>query len=287
MEQMTNKDVAVIVVLFNPTEDDISNVTSLAAHYRGVIVDNSEVAIQQNANIGNMLYVCNGANLGIAEAQNIGIRILMKEGFKCIVFFDQDSRVAIDYPLQIAKIFMKVKKDFPNLALLGPTVINKQSGQEYSSAIHKDNKKSSLFIQRRDVISSGCCISLDAIHHVGIYDTRLFIDYVDFEWCWRAEDKGLVCGITPSLCIKHKVGQNELKLGTYQVIISKPFRYFFQYRNYLWLLRRKYVPLQWKVATGIKLMSRILYFPFCVRSWKEIEKNIFKGICHGIFKQNH
>lgn len=284
MEQMINKDVAVIVVLFNPTDGDISNVTKLATHYHGVIVDNSMKPIRHEGTIGNMHYVCNGINRGIAYAQNIGIQILIKDGFKYLVFFDQDSRVNNDYPMKIAKTFIEIEKAYCNLALLGPTVINKQSGQEYTSAIHKDNRKSSIFTQRRDVISSGCCISVEAMKNIGINDDSLFIDYVDFEWCWRAVAKGYVCGITSLLTIKHKVGQNELHIGKYQVIISKPFRYFYQYRNYLWLLRRLYVPLQWKIATGIKLLLRIFYFPFCVKRWKEIEKNIFRGIYHGIFK---
>lgn len=94
--------------------------------------------------------------------------------------------------------------------------------------------------------------------------------------------KGFICGVTPVVSITHKVGQKELRIGRQVVIISRPFRYFYQYRNYLWLLRRKYVPLQWKVALGVKLSLRILYFPFCVRNGKEIEKNMFKGIWSGL-----
>lgn len=282
MEQIKAMELAVIVVLFNPSDNDISNVTNLATHYHGVIVDNSEKPILQAHNIGLMRYVCNGKNRGIAEAQNIGINILVGENVKYLVFLDQDSRICIDYPLQIVNAFMRVKANVPNLALLGPTVIHKQSGQKYVSVVHKDDKSNPLFIPRRDVISSGCCISVDAIRVVGCNDARLFIDYVDYDWCWRAMSKGFVCGITPLLSIKHKVGQRDIWVGRFQVIISRPFRYYYQYRNYLWLLHKKYVPLQWKLATGIKMLLRMLYFPFCVKEWRKIEKNMFRGIYHGL-----
>lgn len=281
---MTGEKIAVIIIFYNPTTEDILHVKSIANNFNGVIVDNSENAYTSDNKIGNMHYVCNKTNKGIAEAQNIGINIMMNEDMDYFVFLDQDSRTTIEYPKEITNAFISAKRDFPNLALLGPRVLRKKNGEEYKSIIHKDNLSNTNFIQRRDVISSGCCISYEALKTVGLNDVSLFIDYVDYEWCWRAASKNLICGISPLVCIYHKVGQKELRFGRQVVIVSKPFRYFYQYRNYLWLLRRKYVPLQWKIATGIKFVLRILYFPFFIREWKEIEKNMFKGIFHGLFK---
>ena len=42
MEQITERKIAVIIVLYNPSEDDICNARNIARNYRGVIVDNSE-----------------------------------------------------------------------------------------------------------------------------------------------------------------------------------------------------------------------------------------------------
>lgn len=283
MEQVKKSDVAVVIVLFNPEDDDVANVRSIASRYRGVIVDNSSAAITADDEIGRMRYMCNHGNLGIAEAQNIGIRMLLDDNVRNIVFLDQDSRVSLDYPSVIAQTFYEVKRQVPNLAVLGPTVKRKDNGEEYKSAVHKDHPVSRLFTPRREVISSGCCMSVDAIRKVGLNDSKLFIDYVDHEWCWRASSAGWACGITPSVCIAHKVGQSELHIFRHVVIISKPFRYFYQYRNYMWLVRRKYVPLQWKLAVGIKFMLRIFYFPFCVKHWASIEKNMFMGIKAGLY----
>lgn len=274
---------ALIVVLFHPSPEDLEQLRRLAELWPGCIVDNSEEPCFGTPDVGRMHYVCNGENLGIAEAQAIGIRHLLENGSPThMVMLDQDSRIPDDYPRLIAGQYERIRASHPSLALLGPTLVRIGSGEEYRSAIHRDKPADEGFIERRDVVSTGSCIATDILRRVGLPDSRLFIDYVDYEWCWRAEAKGHVCGITSRLTIGHRVGQRELKLGAYRVIISAPRRYFFQYRNYLWLLRRRYVPLQWKMATGIKFVARLAYFPLLVRGGRRCWHFMWRGIREGL-----
>ena len=234
----------------------------------------------------NVTYIPLGKNTGIAHAQNVCIHQLI-DTFHCshIVFFDQDSEFKADYIQTIVSEYQKLEQSHPNLCLLGPKVIDKTNGEEYRSVIHKDSESHGTFAPRREIISSGSCISAQKLQDIGLMDDKLFIDYVDFELCWRAQERGYLNGITSTVTLPHKVGNRELKLPHgYKVIISAPFRYYYQYRNYLWLLRRHYVPMQWKIAKGIKLGVRLFYFPFCVKGWKEIESFMWKGIKDGIFK---
>jgi rhamnosyltransferase len=166
--------------------------------------------------------------------------------------------------------------------MLGPSVENFETGEEYKSVIHKEQVTDIGFIPRREIISSGSCTTIECLKEVGLNDGRLFIDYVDFEWCWRANSKGYVCGITSNLSISHHVGQKTINLFGYLIIISAPGRYFYQFRNYLWLIRRNYVPLQWKIAMGIKSVARLIYFPLCIPSGVACWKNMLKGIRAGL-----
>lgn len=280
---MESLSIAVIIILYNPSEEDIRYTRDMAKLWNGIIVDNSTIPFTVERNIGNMMYICNKSNLGIAEAQNIALRILLKEqDITHIVFFDQDSRVHPSYPDDIVTEFKSIKQQEPKLAVLGPTVINKSTGDEYHSTIHKYTTDSNGFSIRREIISSGCCIAVDALHETGLMDGRLFIDFVDYEWCWRAQSKGLTCGISASVSINHKVGKRELRIRNYIVIISAPFRYFYQYRNYLWLLQRNYVPLQWKLAIGVKYFMRLFYFPLFVKGGYERWKYMLRGIKDGL-----
>lgn len=283
---------SLIIILYHPSPEDIAHLRNLAQLWPGCIVDNSEEPCFGMPEVGRMHYICNSENLGIAEAQSIGIRKMLEQGVTThLVFLDQDTRIPTDYPSLIAEEYERISlilaqqsagtssttSSPKGLALLGPSLFNLRSGEQYRSVVHHDQKTDADFIPRRDVISTGSCIRTDVLQHVGLPETELFIDYVDFEWCWRAQSQGYVCGITPRITIGHQVGLRELTIGSYRVIISAPFRYFYQYRNYLWLLRRRYVPLQWKLATGIKQLARLIYFPLLVKGGRRCFHFMWRG----------
>lgn len=277
--------IGVVIIVFHPNARLLeSKLKKLGNDVAVVVVDNTPnetINIEQ----ANITYIPLYENTGIANAQNVGIGNLLERGCTHVVFFDQDSDFTEKYVRSIVDEYERISTVRKNLFLLGPTVINKTNGEEYRSVIHSDKKADQGFIEKREIISSGSCVSVDKLNQVGVMDTRLFIDYVDFEHCWRANSKGYVCGITRNVTLPHKVGNNELHFPHgYRVIISAPFRYYYQYRNWLWLCRKGYVPRQWKINTCIKFMSRIIYFPFVVNEWKSIEKNMFKGIHDGLFK---
>ena len=279
--------VGVVIVVFHPNALELQNkLKHLGADVIIAVVDNTpvkEISIAQS----NVTYIPLHENTGIANAQNQGIGSLMERGCSHIVFFDQDSDFTEDFVRSMVSEYIRISAIRPNLFLLGPRVLNKTSGEQYRSVVHTEAAADCGFVLKREIISSGSCVSVDRLREVGKMDARLFIDYVDFEHCWRANDKGFVCGVTDNVVLPHKVGSRELRSPRgYRVIISAPFRYYYQYRNWLWLCRRSYVPRQWKLNTGVKFMARILYFPFAVNGWRVIEKNIFKGIYYGIFKRN-
>ena len=279
--------VGVVIVVFHPNALELQNkLKHLGADVIIAVVDNTpvkEISIAQS----NVTYIPLHENTGIANAQNQGIGSLMERGCSHRVFFDQDSDFTEDFVRSMVSEYIRISAIRPNLFLLGPRVLNKTSGEQYRSVVHTEAAADCGFVLKREIISSGSCVSVDRLREVGMMDARLFIDYVDFEHCWRANDKGFVCGVTDNVVLPHKVGSRELRFPRgYRVIISAPFRYYYQYRNWLWLCRRSYVPRQWKLNTGVKFMARILYFPFAVNGWRVIEKNIFKGIYYGIFKRN-
>lgn len=278
-----NEKVAVIIVLYNPDTNDIDNVRRIAQYNVGFVVDNSLIPFMDGETIGNMSYICNKANIGIAKAQNIALREILKGDYEYVVFLDQDTRVAVDYPLQIAMEFSRI--DNGRLAVLGPQVVNAVTGGQYASAIHKYEISENGFSLRKHIISSGSCMSINALKDVGLMWGELFIDYVDFEWCWRAASKGYQCGVTSHLQISHHVGQRELSIGKYKVIISAQQRYFYQYRNFIWLIQKKYVPLQWKCATCVKFLLRLVYFPILVNGGLKYWNNMIKGLKAGIWQR--
>lgn len=273
---------ATVIILYEPSEAERSNVSRFAQANEGVLIDNSSAACFQASTVGRMRYVWLGGNKGIAAAQNEAVRLLLSEGkYEQIVFLDQDSRVDSDYPEKIVKEMIRAAAEVGDVGIIGPLVVNRQSDEVYSSSIHKDRFVGTDLVERGFIISSGSCVSASVLQRVGLADDRLFIDYVDSEWCWRARAKGYRSVVTCRVRMSHQVGRRLIHIGPFRDIVSAPFRYEYQFRNYLWLLRRQYVPRAWKVATGIKFAIRLFYLPWIkngLSSWRYA----WKGICKGL-----
>lgn len=274
--------VAVIIVLYNP---DLSSVKKTANRLGRVcsliLVDNSSVDNRASFVLENCQYIPLLENKGIAYAQNVGIDKAKELGCSHVVFFDQDSAIDPQFVCDIVEQYMSIEKTVCNLFLLGPKVYNEKTDEEYRSVFHRYESDENSFQQRREIISSGSCVALKKISDIGGLDNNLFIDAVDFEWCWRAFSKGYVSGITDKVHLKHNVGQREIKICGYSILISAPIRYFYQYRNYMWLCRRSYVPQAWKRNVGVKYFVRLFYFPIFVKAGFKIFKNMLKGISAG------
>ena len=277
------KNIAIVIVLFQPSKRDIANIQEISKICFSVVIDNSQEKSIDCESTVNLHYIYNGNNVGIAEAQNIGINYLIsKGGIDYIVFLDQDSRIEEDYLGIIKETYIKIRSFEPNLALLGPTAINARSQEEYKSIFHPKKTIDKIFIPQREIISSGSCVSIDVLKKVGTNLSWLFIDYVDFEWCWRANSMGYVCGTTPCVHIQHSVGQIEYYIGSYIIIISSPIRYFYQGRNYIKLLKVSHVPFQWKLTNMVKTLLRLFYLPFVpkvgLNCWRQLIRGLYVGI---------
>lgn len=273
--------IGVIIVLYNTTfltsklESQFGNITF-------IIIDNTP---NQNLNINrtNLIYHPMMRNAGIAAAQNKGIEIATTENCTHVVFLDQDSELQPNFITDICTEYARINTFCPNLFILGSTIFNGRTSEEYKSKIHKDKSIYHDFIPRRDIISSGSCASIETIKQVGPLDESLFIDYVDLEWGWRGANMGLISGITPRVKLTHFIGKTEYNFFKLLVIVSSPVRYYYQTRNYIKLIKRSYVPFKWKINIGIKKILFLMTYPFKVKDWKSIYKNTFKGFVDGVF----
>ncbi len=271
--------IGLLIVMYNPIDSDIANVEAIAQCYKGIVVDNSQERNFATDHIGNMAYVPLYDNTGIANAQNIGLKHLISDqDITHVVFFDQDSRCSHDIPLMMQNEYLRVKAKVKNLALLGPIAVEQDTQEEYKSVVHKSACGEDGFEPRRDIISSGSIVDVDTLRSVGLMLSSLFIDFVDFEWCWRAKHKGYVCGVTHNVKLSHKVGCARLSFGHYKVLVWSPFRYFYQCRNYVWLSTLAYVPVQWKFATAVKYVARFFYLPFAVNNGGRCWMSMLKGL---------
>ncbi|VXB83642.1 dTDP-rhamnosyl transferase RfbF [Pseudomonas sp. 8AS] len=242
-----SSNVFAVLVTYNPIFPKlIALLQSLrAADVVCCVVDNS-AGIDFSAVSGLCHLVLLGDNKGIATAQNIGIETCLAQGAERIVFFDQDSVISERLIAELVDAF----KD-PEVKISAPVFFNESQGFEYPlvdvracGTVRKRSVNSfSEAIDVSTVISSGTMVDASVFSIVGCMDERLFIDYVDTEWCLRCMREGISIRVNPRASMLHSIGDQSLRFRFFVVPVHSPLRRYYRIRNSLLLLRLRHVPL--------------------------------------------
>jgi len=274
------KKVYSILVAYNPQVDELfSTVERLKAQTDIVVVCNNsdfDVNIKdETVKIFNF-----NENLGIAKAQSIGMKWAFENGADFIVQMDQDS---IPSEGMIQKLLMSyfelVKKGY-KVGLIAPQDYDKDT-HVYSQAII--NKEIDIYGTSccivPDILSSGSLIPKKTYQINGVMDNDLFIDIVDFEYCWRIKDHNHLIIKDKSALLAHKLGDGQKKLFLlFNINLGSTFRHYYQFRNILFMMNRDYVPLKWKISQIIKLFIKLFLYPIGLPDGFERFKFMFLGI---------
>ena len=290
---------AAVMVLYNPDWDVTTRAINMLLPQVDhlCLIDNSPDAdhsarFKENPDIS---YFPLGRNAGIAAAQNVGVGRISKMGYDYILFSDQDSEAPLDVVEKLLTASEELESRGVRVAAVGTRAFNKVTGtiyRENSKHVDNDNKRGEQMRQicsdldvteYYSVRSSISLISTRVMKEVGEFDESLFIDGVDHEWCWRAWHKsGRRSFIVEKARIDHMLGEGDREVMGEKVSIPSPFRVYYQFRNYLWLRKRKYVPSYWKKQQGMRYMLKALYYPIMVAPRHKYLKNIFRGVREGL-----
>lgn len=211
-----------VVVLYNPTEEVLSNVHS----YLGQVdilfaVDNSPASsagiYEQLVSDDRVVYLANDGNLGVARALNIGAEHAVASGCDVLLTMDQDSKAA------------------PEMVQQMMSCLGQQGGVGMVSPLHlaKTGVPSHAEIPCREVLApmtSGCLLSLDSYRETGPFREDFFIDFVDIEYCLRLRRRGYKVLQAGGAHLEHTVGQ-RIGAGSLSVITHSPLRKYYKTRN--------------------------------------------------------
>ena len=230
-----------------------------------------------------ILYKKMPGNIGIAAAQNYGIKYALENGFDYLYFLDQDSISPTGIIKELLSHYLKLLSVGINVGAVGPRPFNRKEDEEYRGSVKKGHKINDEITEVTEIISSASFIAVQTFDKVGLMDESLFIDGVDHEWCWRATAiTGARFFIAETVYLSHQLGEGDRFFLYRKVAVPTPFRTYYQFRNYFVLLRRKYVPLYWKVSNGIKYLVKYFYYPLFISPGWRYFKNINQGIHDGI-----
>ncbi|WP_284036344.1 glycosyltransferase family 2 protein [Neobacillus sp. 114] len=283
---------AVMVCFYPDIKELASNIMSIVKQVdKLIIVDNSEKPVNSNLLPGTqdenkIQWIFLKGNLGIGAAQNVGIKLAIEENYDSILLLDQDSNPPADLVSSLVAGVEFLLDQGIKIACLGPDIFNKNTNETYKPLINKGIQLHEDFIEKDVLIASGKLILANAVKDIGMMDESLFIDLVDFEWCWRAKKHGYRVFSSKRARMGHMVGQKNVKvLKLYTLLIPSPIRHYYQFRNTLFLLKRSYVPNYWKIKSLVERSIEFFLYPLFVSPRLKRFRFIVSGIIDGLFNK--
>ena len=245
--------VVAVVVTFNSNMSRLTeSLRSLAPQCLVLVVDNStednsRQEIKAVCEQTGAVWMPLGENMGIAYAQNVGISWARERAASDILLLDDDSLPSQSFVAELLEAKLSSR--------LQPVVVSARTiggkGEELSNRLTDDSSGLTLC---SELTSSGSLIPMKVINQVGLFDDRLFIDCVDFEWGWRARDLGVSLVLCNHVAIQHRLGEGA-SLG---LRIPSPIRHYYQYRNVSRMIVCSHAPVRWRLIQLIKLPVKLV-----------------------------
>lgn len=288
---MDNKYISAVIVTYNPDIDVLTNLIKCLSKQVDsvVIVDNFSDNIDSIKNLDAIFkFIPLEKNIGLASAQNIGIRDVITYSSHVIIF-DQDSEISADFVANQLKCESILLNDGIKVSAVGPKFYDKESGYEYPATVYKGPFIKKVPVKDKPVeatfvIASGSLIRTVVLRDVGLMLDDFFIDFVDVEWCLRASDKGYKCFINPFESMKHSIGDLRVSIFGRMISLHSDFRKFYIYRNGLYMARLPYVPIGYKIRVFIFNIIRTLIGCFLSKDKLKTVKVSSKGWLSGCNK---
>lgn len=240
-----------LVTVYFPDECAVHKIATIIPQVdKTIVCDNTPMvqkgAVERIKALGNVDYVCFGANLGLSAAFN---RILKDRSYlwnpkDYIFFFDQDSVIESGHVEKMIFQFEQLRIENRDVGCLGPVYYNASSKTvEEPRCKHKI---ASQVYSVSSIITSSMLTTYAILEQVGFWNEKIFLDMADWDLCWRIQAAGHLCCLTNAVILQHCVGQGEKKLGPLRLRIGSPVREYYQIRDCLQLLFQSYTPLKYR-----------------------------------------
>ncbi len=216
--------ISAITVLFKPSPEVYINIQTyldkVACLY---VVDNSPSLSKTSERLlkeKKIKLLSSSVNVGISEAYNLGLYRAEQDGYRWLMTMDQDSFFE---PYQIEHFFEDFKKaQKNNLGIYAPLHNPKFLSQEEDKQVLA-------------VMSSASIVNVDMALGMGGFDTALFIDEVDHEFCMRMQEKDFIVLQNCRAFLNHSLGgKGERDRKKYSAT-----RLYYMMRNHLYI-KKKY-----------------------------------------------
>lgn len=280
-----------LVTLYFPDENVKKNILQLSNYVDKVILldntpnsDNSALFV----GIGKREYIAYKENLGLSKAFNRYLKTLTENCY--IIFFDQDSFCPENLVEQLKNDYQICCEKLGRKGIIGPSYFEKNANR---LMIPKQKKLVEKGIYEvKSIITSGMFTELDVIKSAGFWNDEIFLDMADWDFCWRVIKSGFFCCLSTNIVLSHSLGKSVHHIAGSEIEEWDSFRVYYQTRDCLYLLKKKYVPFKFKIRFILMLTVRPILHLILLPDKKRRLHYLIKGIkdfrrkIHGVLEGN-
>jgi len=227
----SNHRICAIIVAYRPDTEKLSELIRACLNQcSGIVLINNgnpkNLSIPQHP---RLKFIQLEDNIGLASAQNLGVKWAKNGGYSHIVFFDQDSHPDQGLVSILSAAFETLETMGARPAAVGPCLIDNRDGiRSPFVRFHLWGIKrifpseATPFINCDFLISSGLFTSITRFHTIGTWEDALFIDNVDMEWSFRARHQGYRCFGISAARLSHSLGTQVFRLEYFYLYSCPP-----------------------------------------------------------------
>ena len=301
MIHRTGSKVAAVVVVFGPDDRFRKLLLSLVEQANKVwVIDNQPnyafdkyLKGQKPCHRNNITLIENKKNVGLAAAQNQGIKLALEDGVDWVLLLDQDSILDKDFVKNMLKAGHKYKNK-KNIGFLTPRHEfddGSPSVPTYSKGLFLRPKRYHMDLDEIDDtilfgMASGSFIPRHTLEEVGLMREEFWIDYIDYEFSFRVRERGYrIIGVGGAR-LNHRLGvKNQLKIlgKVFSFQVHPAFRRYTIYRNRIAVIKEYSTLFPEFVLFEVLSIAKDL-FKLCLLEDQKFNKlrAIFIGIIHGM-----
>lgn len=284
-----------VVVTYRPDADIVHNLEAIARECgRVIVVDNGSPADVQAvlAVVPGVLLLPQSENVGLAAALNVGVARAAEMGCEWVVTFDQDSQPELGFGAAL----WETHRRQPRAAVVGPRIHEAGSDPTRYRWVARHSVSPFLFQRIPStgndlpcvtmMVTSGSMVEVTEWQRQGGFDSGLFIDYIDTDYCLRVIRAGRTVAVAGSALLRHRLGarQTRVMLGReFRPTHHAAFRHYYMARNRVRMWRRHALAVPHWAAFDLSFAlynyTRVLAFED--QRWAKV-KAIVRGTWHGL-----
>jgi rhamnosyltransferase len=249
------------VVLYHPGDYIVENLNLIVSQVINVVIianDGKDIERLKGVEKSKIYYFNANGNIGLAAALNYGIEVAKKLGSSWCLLLDQDTTIDSNLIFELNNTY-NICTFRENIGILVP---NYRSPVGNRLAYNDQVKWQTI----TSAVTSGSLVSIHAIERTGLMNERFFIECIDTEFCLRVRSLGFQIIASGAALMTHGAGSPEKKeiFGhSFFVTHHPPWRYFYQFRNLIWTLKKYYKnEPHWATMTLISIPKRIFLLIF-------------------------